>query len=269
MSKLFDAMADLTTVEQLAAKDTAVHRLHPMAKLLTAFAFIVATVSCERYHPLRLAPFVFYPVFLAVFAELPFGRLLKRAVLALPFAILAGASNLFFDKAPAAVVLGVSLSGGTLAFLTVVAKAYLCVLALLLLTATTALSDLSSQLVRLKVPPVMVSVLTMTYRYLSTLMSEAYAMSTAYALRSPNARGVKFAHMGQFAGHLLIKSADRAERVYAAMKLRGFSGPVPGSKGEPMKKKDWAYLLLMLAAVTVARVVDLPSVLGGFLGGIG
>ncbi len=49
--------------------------------------------------------------------------------------------------------------------------------------------DLSDQLVRLKVPPVMVSVLTMTYRYISTLLDEASSMSAAYALRSPNARG--------------------------------------------------------------------------------
>jgi len=267
LSKLSDAMADLYTVEQLAAKDTAVHRLHPMAKLLTTLAFIVAAVSCGRYEPLRLAPFVFYPVLLVAAAELPYRPLLKRAALALPFALLAGVSNLIFDRAAAAVVLGVSVSGGTLAFLTVVLKAYLCVMALLVLTATTTLSDLSDQLVRLKVPPVMVSVLTMTYRYISTLLDEASSMSAAYALRSPNARGVKLTHMGPFAGQLLIKSADRAERVYAAMKLRGYSGPVPGRKGGSMQKKDWAYLSLVLAAVAAARIFDIPSVLGGFFGG--
>jgi cobalt/nickel transport system permease protein len=268
LSKLSDAMADLYTVEQLAAKDTPVHNLHPLVKLLTALAFIVAVVSCERYQPLRLIPFVFYPVLLFAAAELPALKLLKRAALALPFAVVAGASNLFFDRAPAALLLGVSISGGTLAFFTVVLKAYLCVLALLLLTATTTMADLTTQLVRLKVPPVMVTVLTMTYRYLSTLMNEASAMSAAYALRSPNAKGVKLAHMGQFAGQLLIKSADRAERVYAAMKLRGFSGPVPGSRGASMQKKDWAYLLLVLAAVAAVRVFDIPSALGGLLGGM-
>jgi len=268
MSRLSYAMADLYAVEQLAEKDTPVHRMHPLAKLLTALAFVVAVVSCGRYQPLRLAPFTFYPVLLSAMADLPFGRLLRRAALALPFAVVAGASNLFFDTAPAAHLWGVPVSGGTLAFASVVLKAYLSVLALLILTATTRLADLSAQLVRLKVPPVMVTVLTMTYRYLSTLMEEASSMSAAYALRSPYAKGVKLAHMGQFAGQLLIRSADRAERVYAAMKLRGYAGPVPGGRGVPMGRKDWVYLIGVLAAVAAARLVDVPSAVGGLLGGM-
>lgn len=268
MSRLSDAMADLYTAEQLAAKDTPVHRLHPLAKLLTALAFVVAVVSCDRHQPLRLAPFAFYPVLLSAMADLPFGRLCRRAALALPFAVVAGASNLFFDTAPVARLWGMPVSGGVLALCSVVFKAYLSVLALLILTATTRLNDLSAQLVRMKVPSVMVTVLTMTYRYLSTLMGEVFSMSAAYALRSPFSKGVKLAHMGQFAGQLLIKSADRAERVYAAMKLRGYAGPAIGRRGAKMGRKDWVYLTGVLAAVAAARLLDIPSALGTLLGGM-
>jgi len=268
MSKISNAMAELYTVEQLAAKDTGVHKLHPMAKLLTTIVFIVAAVSCGRYEPLRLVPFVFYPVLLMAAAELPYRPLLKRVALALPFALLAGVSNLIFDSGTALVVLGVSISGGTLSFVTVVLKTYLCVMALLILTATTTLADISAQLVRLKVPVIMTTVLTMTYRYIATLLDEVSSMSAAYALRSPNTRGVRMRHMGQFAGQLLIRSVDRAERVYSAMKLRGYSGLVPGHNSAPMKGKDWAYLALIAAALAVFRIFDIPSALGGLFGSI-
>ncbi len=268
MSKMSDAMAGIYTVEQLANKDTAVHRLHPMVKLLTTLTFIVAVVSCGGHEPLRLVPFVFYPALLMAAAEIPYKPLLKRVLLALPFALFAGISNLIFDRSAALNILGVTVSGGTLAFVAILLKTYLCVMALLVLTSTTRLADISAQLVRLKIPPVMVNVLTMTYRYISTLLDEVSSMSTAYALRSPNSKGIRMTHMGQFAGQLLIRSVDRAERVYSAMKLRGYTGVVPGCKSAPFKGKDWIYLALVTAAVAVTRIFDIPSALGGLFGSV-
>jgi cobalt/nickel transport system permease protein len=63
----------------------------------------------------------------------------------------------------------------------------------------------------------------MTYRYIGVLLHEAYSMSVAYSLRSPGGKGISVRDTGSFAGQLLIRSFDRADRVYNAMKCRGYA----------------------------------------------
>ena len=56
------------------------------------------------------------------------------------------------------------------------------------------------------------------------LLNEAVSMHTAYTLRTDNQKGIKMRDMGSFLGQLLLRSTDRAEQVYYAMKCRGFHG---------------------------------------------
>ena len=88
----------MNTLEQLSAGRSAVHALHPLAKLLVTLVFLIAVVSFDRYALGRLVPFVFYPVILMAVAEIPYGLILKRTLVALPFGLFAGLSNVFFDR---------------------------------------------------------------------------------------------------------------------------------------------------------------------------
>jgi cobalt/nickel transport system permease protein len=63
----------------------------------------------------------------------------------------------------------------------------------------------------------------MTYRYLSVLWGEAAAMITSYKLRG-GGRGIQIRDSGPFLGQLILRSFDRANRVYQAMGSRGFKG---------------------------------------------
>ena len=189
--------------ERLSGKNTPVHKLHPVAKLVAALVFITTVVSFRNRETLRLAPYFFYPAVLITTAEIPPREILKRLLAAAPFCLLAGLD--FYALAAAAV------------------KTVLCVSAVLILVASTPFTEISAALRKLKVPGVFVTVFEILYRYAGAIAEEAYAAYLAYKLRSPkNARGVAMKDMGTFAGRLLIKSFDRAERVYAAMKLRGY-----------------------------------------------
>ena len=223
MPDLSARVHELRALESLAAGRTAIHRLHPLAKLLPAVIFIVIVVSFGRYDFVRLAPYLFYPFVMMALAELPYKLLLSRVLIALPFCLFAGISNVLFDRATAFSAWGMVVSFGVVSLATILLKTYLCVMAALLLVATTPITELTAQLRRLHVPMIFVMVLEMTFRYIGVLLEEVYSMTIAYKLRSGAKKALDMRHMGAFAGQLLLRGFDRAERVYAAMRCRGYT----------------------------------------------
>jgi len=242
-------------LETLALGKTAVHRLHPFTKLCSALVFIVAAVSFGRYDFVPLAPFLFYPVIIAASAEIPYRALLPKLLIALPFCLFAGISNIIFDRTAAFVLFGMPVSLGTVSLLTILLKMYLCVSAALLLTATTPLAELSAQLRRLRIPHIFVTVFEMTYRYIGVLMEEVHSMTTAYRLRSKGKKALEIKHMGSFVGQLLLRGFDRAERVYSAMLCRGYGRrEIPRSK-RAFRVKDGIVLGVICALVLIFRFI--------------
>jgi cobalt/nickel transport system permease protein len=156
-----------------------------------------------------LAPLVLFPTLVGALAELPYKLLLKRFAVALPFALFGGISAILFD------------SNGIIICLTILLKTYLCVMSALILVGTTRFTEISRVMKRVHIPAVIVSTIELTYRYIGVLLEEASDMSRAYHLRSCG-KSIAMRDMGSFLGQLVLKSFDRAERVYAAMKCRGY-----------------------------------------------
>ncbi len=244
------------------------HRLNPVVKLLSTLAVLIAVVSFGRYEIGRIVPFVFYPAVLMAASETPYALLHKRAALALPFCLLAGASNIFFDSAAALTLGNVAISFGTLSFVSILLKTYLCVMAALLLVATTPVRELTDAMLALRVPRIFVTVFEMTYRYLGTLFEEAGGLRTAYLLRSAQQKGVEVRHMGSFVGSLLIRSFDRAERVYDAMKCRGYALQHAYAQKQGLRGHDIMFLLLIVSGCALLRFFDPVSLLNHLIGGL-
>ena len=223
MSDISARVHELRALENLSVKQTAVHRLHPLAKLLSALVFIVSAVSFGRYDFLPLAPYLFYPFILMALAELPHKLLLSRVLIALPFCLLAGISNVVFDRTTAFVLFGAPVSLGLLSLATILLKMYLCVMAALMIMATMPFTELTAQLRRLHVPVIFVMIFEMIFRYIGILLEEAQSLITAYKLRSGTKKALEVRHMGSLVGHLILRTFDRAERIHSAMSCRGYS----------------------------------------------
>ena len=242
---------ELRTLETLSAGQTPVHRLHPSVKMFSSLIFILSVASFGRYDFVRLAPYLFYPFIAAALAELPYKPLLTRVLLALPFCLFAGASNIIFDKGIAFAAGGIAVSFGAISLATILLKMYLCVMASTLLMATTPLAELTAQLRRLRVPAVFVAVFETVFRYIGVLLEEVFSMTTAYKLRYCGKKALEMRHMGSFAGQLIMRSLDRAERVHAAMRCRGYSpNAIP-----PPRRKFRLFDLLVLAAVCLFAIL--------------
>jgi cobalt/nickel transport system permease protein len=258
MNSIGARVGELHALDSLAAGDTVIHRLHPLAKLLSTIVYICIVVSFGRYELLRLAPYLFYPFVLMALAELPYRILLKRLLIALPFCLFAGISNVIFDRATAFSVYGLHISFGVLSLVTILVKMYLCVMAALLLVATTRFTDLSAQLRRLHVPYIFVLTFEMTFRYIGVLLDEASSMMTAYSLRRSKRKGsLDMRHMGSFVGQLLLRGFDRAERVYSAMLCRGYNLRVTPRSRRAFRLADWIVCIVICGGGLLFRFVSI------------
>ncbi len=238
---------EIYSLEQLSGNRSVVHQLHPGVKLLVTMVYIVTVVSFDRYTFGRLVPYLFYPFILMALSETPWRMVGKRVLLALPFVVLAGVSNIIFDTAPAITLGSVTVSRGVLSCLSIVFRTFLCVTAVMILVAVTPFAHLSGQLRRIHIPEIFILLFEMTYRYIGTLLEETSSMYMAYQLRHTHQKGLEMKHMGSFVGQLLLRSFDRAERVYAAMKCRGY-----GRRGSEHQIQKWAskdYIFAFAACV--------------------
>jgi len=256
MQKIVKTMDAFFSLEELAKKRTSVHALHPAAKLIVTLVFIVCVVSSGRYDVAGLTVYFFYPLVLIALGELPPIGILKRTLPALPFVLFAGVSNIIFER-------GISPSGlsyGLLSCLVLLEKALLTVSALVILSATTPSRALLAQLQRAHVPRIFTTTVMLCFRYLSLLAEEAGSMARAYHLRSVKQKGLEMKHVGAFVGQLLLRSIDRAERVYAAMQCRGFDGTFPAKKKMRMDQASIRYEILVSIALIAIRAIGFSAV---------
>ena len=259
--EIHEQIREIKRLEELSAGDTAVHRLSPSAKLLAAFVYLVCIMSLERHSVTRLSPFLFYPVLMCVLASVPAGLLLKRVLPALPFAFFAGVSCLMFERGTAGEVAGVRISLGMLSFAMIFCRTMLCVAAVMILVAVTPFADLMDALRRMHVPSVFADLLEMMYRYLSVLSEEAELMLTAFRLRS----GGRF--RPDIPGQLFLRSADRAERIYDAMKCRLYGAAEGKNNAADASARKWTradrmFFLAVTASSVLFALADVPTILG-------
>lgn len=265
MADIKSKLNEIYSLEQLAAGKSAVHRLHPAVKIIVTIIYIVCVVSLERHSLGRLAPFLIYPAAVMAMAEIPFRMVLTRAAAALPFCIFAGISNLIIERQPWVQAGAFTITAGEMSFLVLLVRTCLCVGAVLILVAVTPFSELTGQLRRMYVPALFVRLFEMIYRYIGVLAEEASTMLTAYRLRAAGAKWPEIKYFGAFIGQLLLRSVDRAERIYHAMQCRGYALNDAVGTRRRLNAVDWLFLLLGAGSALLFRIIDIPVVLGNMI----
>ena len=267
MGRIEAALAHLGSLDELARRDTPAAALDPRIKVVATLAFIAVLASFGRLELGRLAPLAAFPIVLAGLGQVPWRPLLVRLALASPFAVGVGVLEPFLDRAPLLAVGPVTLSGGMLAFATIMAKFALGLGAGLLLVATTGLDSIAAALERLAMPRALVTQLLLMYRYLFVLAEEAGRMVRAHALRATDGRRPGWRTVGTLLGQLLVRALARAERVHAAMRCRGFDGRLLVRRAWRLRPGDAAFAAGTALLLAVARATDLSTLLGGLVTG--
>ena len=266
MANLREAADIFGRMEQLAAEDSVIHRIHPTPKVVLTLFYILVVLSFPRYGISGLVPMLFFPAIATSMSGTSYGPLLKRAAFALPFAAAAGLGNIFFNREPAFYLSSITVTYGMLSCLSLIIKTLLTVFAALLLASTTPFVKIHGSLVQMRVPEIIGLQLILTYRYISVLLEEASKMYCAYSLRSAEQGGVRLRDMGSFLGQMILRGFDRAERVYAAMKCRGFNGASSIGRAAPMTASGVLLTGAVAALILVPRVCNISQLIGKFIG---
>ena len=205
-----------------------IHRVPAHAKVVALISFMVLVVAT----PWHLGPMILGEALLlgAVIAasRVPFGYLLRRAVVEVPFVVFAVLMP-FVAAGPRVEILGTSVSrNGLESGCSLLVKGTLGVFASLTLAATTEPRDLLVGLRRLRVPSLLVEIAGFMVRYLEVIAGEMARMRIARSSRGFTARHVtQWPVLARSCGALFIRSYERGERVHLAMLSRGYTGSLP------------------------------------------
>lgn len=252
-------------LDTLSYKKTFVHRLDPRVKILVSFTFILFVVSLPKYELSALMPFFIYPVFLLTAGDIPFKAIAKKVLFISPFAIFIGIFNPLLDTSVIMTPLGVPVTGGWISFFSIIVKFILTVSTALLLIAVTSFPVICEALERLKLPKIFVIQLLFLYRYLFVLLQESLRMIRAREARSFGKKGKEIKTFIKLISVLLIRSVERAERIYRAMVSRGFRGEIKVLKRLQLRYYDILFALISITMFYLFRNFDIVNFIGNSL----
>jgi cobalt/nickel transport system permease protein len=249
------------------AGDSPIHRLDPRVKLLSTIGLILSNVLLPDGAWLSfLASFLVVSGFSAL-AGVRIGFVLKRSLLAIPFAL--AAFTIIFTL-PGEPLTQFSIGSweltisdvGLVRFLSILVRSWISLQAAILLTAATKFSDLAHGLRHLRVPLILIAIISFMYRYLFVLSEEVERLLQARAARSAKLPGGKSPSVlwrarvaGNMVGQLFLRSYERSDRVYQAMVARGFKGTFLTLTPHILRPSDWFAMLcflLILAALQLS-----------------
>jgi len=225
-------------MEHFAMIDSPVHRVDVRVKVVVTLAYIIVVTAAPVGWPTVVA--VLFPAALIGVSHVPPVYLLKRSALVFPFVLVAAVFMPFLSGEH---ILWETTMFGQTVHITreglrtcagVCVKAFLCMLTLLVLTATTRFALMLKALHSMKVPAVLVLLISFIYRYLFVLFDQTVRMKRARDARCAGRRSraggaggpQRFRVAASMIGSLFLRTYARAERVYAAMLARGFSGEI-------------------------------------------
>lgn len=232
-------------------------------KFILSLAFILT---------IALTPSGVWPVYIFLLAcvlsvealsGLGISFVLKRSMLAVPF-VLAAFPLIFtvpFDSLWTFFLGRTSFTitqPGMERFLSIAIKSWISVQAAILLASTTSFPDLLTAMRSVGIPPLLVSIFGLMWRYLFVLADEALRLLHARQARSSHSdrkdlkpggslvwRG-KVA--GGMAGSLFLRAFERSDRIYMAMLARGYDGEV---RSFPLPPLQASSLLLLSGSLVL------------------
>jgi cobalt/nickel transport system permease protein len=260
-------MMHASAFDRYQRRDSLIHRLDPRLKVVATVLFILSNVLLPDG---AWAAFVlgWLLVILAnLLAQLGAGFSFKRSYIALPFAL--AAFSVLFSLPGQPLWSGkfgpwelVMTEAGLLRFASILVRSWLSIQMAILLVSTTRFPDVLHALQHLRVPAILVSIISFMYRYLFVLADEALRLLRAREARSarmperPGGGSISWRARvaGNMAGQLFLRSYERSDRVYQSMLARGYSGNPLTLNPHQMQSVDWIAGGWILAALLLIQL---------------
>lgn len=226
-------------------------------KILAMVSFILVAVA---------TPITWWPAFvgfgvlvfaLVLIGQLPLKVVAARSLIELPFVFFALLMPIL-GSGDRVDVLGLALSkSGLESGLSIVVKGFLGVVCAVCLSATTPAREILRGLERLRLPSLLVQIVSFMIRYVNVVSDEMSRMRVARLSRGFEATGPRaWRFLANVAASLFIRSYERGERVYLAMLSRGYAGVLPDAGHRPASTRQWLHgLSLPILAASISSLV--------------
>ena len=243
--------------------DSALSRLDARIKIISFFAFIFFIVFTAPGSILSFALDGLLLLTLIAFSKIPISYIFKRCLVIVPFILMTAFFLPFWQQGETIPLFQIGTfqanvsAAGWIMFQSVLIKGIFSVACLTLLTASTPFPQLLAALEYLKFPQLIIMILSFMYRYIFLIEDEA--MKMWQAMKSRRAGGSRWLHLKAIAnmlGTLFIRSYERGETVYLAMRSRGFNGTFKQSHNFELRRYDLAFLFNIFLALVSIKLLD-------------
>ena len=237
--------------------ETVLSQVKPELKIFTTFCivFSIAFLSLENNFLIFLQ-FLIVLYFLYV-SKIRIKTYLKRLSIDIPFILFAlflpfiskGDNKILFE------IFSISIyETGFNEMISILIKITLCVSLAIVLTATTSNIEIIYGLQKLKLSPLLISILSFAIRYIDVFIDEFKRVRVAMKSRGYDEKGIKgLKPIAYASGALLIRGYERGERVYNSMLSRGFNGSIELKERQFKSSKT----LMLFSAVSICiTIVD-------------
>lgn len=248
-------------LDKYSDRDSLLHRLDPRTKFIVTIVFILMVVITP---PATWYSFAFYLaiiVGMVLLSRVPVLHIIKRSLLILPFIGIIAISVPFVKQGDVIGSIGIwswkisVTRNGLEIFASVLIKAWLSALSLIFLTATTRVVDLLKGLEQLRVPRVLIMIISFMYRYIFVLTDDMMRMKQARDSRNFGGRHMwQIKTLGNMIGTLFVRSYERGERVYSAMLARGYDGHTRTLKKLSFRSADFVFGIVLGSVLVLSGI---------------
>ena len=227
---LIEGAEALVYIEDLSGRKGLLQAINPVAKLVAIAAMITAALCISDLTYLLAICIV--PIALSAASRIPLRQLFTRTALIPAFMGLISLPTLFLTSGNpilATNFAGINLiitSEGVISFLVFTVRIWFCVASLSLLILSTGFEKTLKLLASIKVPTLIIQLFSLTYRYFFVSLHETQSVLIGKEARTyvhkKNFNLQALRDLGSVLSSLFIRTYERSERVYLAMKARGF-----------------------------------------------
>ena len=228
------------------------HELSPQLKILATLLIVVSIAFSKIINPFQIISHAVIVFLIIRRSNIPLKTYLKRLTLDIPFILFAlflpflssGNNDMVFTLFSFEVY-----RTGLLEMFAILFKATAGLSMGIVLTATTTNIELIYGLQKLKLPLIIIAIMSFAIRYIDVFIDEFKRVKISMQSRGYIEKGIKtLLPIAYASGAMLIRGYERGERVYLSMISRGFTGVIELQDRE-YKQSNYLQVLTLISII--------------------
>ena len=230
------------------------HELSPQLKILATLLIVVSIAFSKIINPFQIISHAVIVFLIIRRSNIPLKTYLKRLTLDIPFILFAlflpflssGNNDMVFTLFSFEVY-----RTGLLEMFAILFKATAGLSMGIVLTATTTNIELIYGLQKLKLPPIIIAIMSFAIRYIDVFIDEFKRVKISMQSRGYIEKGIKtLLPIAYASGAMLIRGYERGERVYLSMISRGFTGVIE-LQDRDYKQSNYLQVLTIISIIVL------------------